>query len=65
MFAVKKGGAEGESDRLYLISTSEITLTNTVRDEILQASALPIKLTAHTPCHCRPCAGVGGRARRL
>lgn len=34
----------------YLIPTSEVTLTNTVRDEILAAEALPIKLTAHTPC---------------
>ena len=50
MFAVKKGGAEGEGETLYLISTSEITLTNTVRDEILPLAALPIKLTAHTPC---------------
>ena len=37
MFAVQKGGAEGAGERLYLISTSEITLTNTVRDEILDA----------------------------
>jgi len=54
MFAVKKGGGEAEEgtaeERLYLISTSEITLTNTVRGEILAADALPIKLTAHTPC---------------
>ena len=50
MFAVQKGGAEGEAERMYLISTSEITLTNTVRDEILDGGALPIKLTAHTPC---------------
>ena len=50
MFAVQKGGAEGEGEKLYLISTSEITLTNTVRDEILDAGALPIKLTSHTPC---------------
>jgi seryl-tRNA synthetase len=50
MFAVTKGGAEGEGERLYLISTSEITLTNTVRDEILPLAALPLKLTAHTPC---------------
>ena len=51
MFAVQKGGARRRSgERLYLISTSEITLTNTVRDEILAADALPIKLTAHTPC---------------
>jgi seryl-tRNA synthetase len=52
MFAVKKGGAEGAeaAEKLYLISTSEITLTNTVRGEILAADALPIKITAHTPC---------------
>lgn len=36
--------------KLYLIPTSEVTLTNTVRDEIVPAEALPIKLTAHTPC---------------
>jgi seryl-tRNA synthetase len=35
---------------LYLISTSEISLTNMVREEILAADRLPIKLTAHTPC---------------
>ena len=34
----------------YLIPTSEVTLTNTVRDEIVPLEALPIKLTAHTPC---------------
>jgi seryl-tRNA synthetase len=50
MFAVQKGGAKAQGERLYLISTSEITLTNSVRDEILAADALPIKLTAHTPC---------------
>ena len=50
MFAVKKGGQEGEGEPLYLISTSEITLTNTIRDEILPLAALPMKLTAHTPC---------------
>ena len=50
MFAVKKGGAEGEGEQLYLISTSEITLTNSVREEILDPAALPIRLTAHTPC---------------
>ena len=50
MFSVKKGGAESESEALYLISTAEITLTNSVRDEILPADALPIRLTAHSPC---------------
>jgi seryl-tRNA synthetase len=50
MFSVTKGGAEGEGGPLYLISTSEITLTNSVRGEILPADVLPIRLTAHTPC---------------
>ncbi len=50
MFSVRKGGVEGAGETLYLISTSEITLTNTVRGEILPAEALPIRLTAHTPC---------------
>ncbi|HEV2220961.1 MAG TPA: serine--tRNA ligase [Casimicrobiaceae bacterium] len=53
MFAVRKGGpAHGDDpdEKLYLISTSEITLTNSVRDRILAAEALPIRLTAHTPC---------------
>jgi seryl-tRNA synthetase len=50
MFSVRKGGVEGAGETLYLISTSEITLTNTVRGEILAADALPVKLTAHTPC---------------
>lgn len=36
--------------KLYLIPTSEVTLTNTVRDEIVALDSLPIKLTAHTPC---------------
>jgi seryl-tRNA synthetase len=54
MFAVKKGGSAADdpagAERLYLISTAEITLTNSVRDEILPAEALPVKLTAHSPC---------------
>lgn len=50
MFSVKKGGTEGAGEPLYLISTSEITLTNTVRGEILAAESLPLRLTAHTPC---------------
>ena len=50
MFSVRKGGQGDDAEPLYLISTSEITLTNTVRGEILDASLLPIKLTAHTPC---------------
>jgi seryl-tRNA synthetase len=46
--------------KLYLIPTSEVTLTNTVRDEIVALENLPIKLTAHTPCF-RSEAGSYGR----
>jgi seryl-tRNA synthetase len=40
----------GEAGNLYLIPTSEVSLTNIVRDEILPLDSLPMKLTAHTPC---------------
>jgi len=50
MFSVKKGGVEGEGELLYLISTSEVTLTGSIAGEILPPESLPIKLTAHTPC---------------
>jgi seryl-tRNA synthetase len=46
--------------KLYLIPTSEVTLTNTVRDEIVALEYLPLKLTAHTPCF-RSEAGAHGR----
>lgn len=49
MFWVTKGGGD-EKEEMYLISTSEISLTNTVREEVLGESDLPLKLTAHTPC---------------
>jgi len=67
LFAAKKGGQEGEassdSAALYLIPTSEVSLTNFVRDAILAESDLPIKLTAHTPCF-RSEAGSAGRDTR-
>ncbi len=63
LFAVKKGGQEGEGESLYLIPTSEVSLTNIVRDEIVAGDALPIKLTAHTPCF-RSEAGSYGRDTR-
>ncbi|MBS1171077.1 MAG: serine--tRNA ligase [Burkholderiaceae bacterium] len=63
LFAVKKGGQEGEEEALYLIPTAEVTLTNTVRGEIVSADELPIKLTAHTPCF-RSEAGSYGRDTR-
>ena len=63
LFSVKKGGAEGEGETFYLIPTSEVSLTNIVRDEILPLDALPIRMTAHTPCF-RSEAGSYGRDTR-
>jgi seryl-tRNA synthetase len=57
------GAAAEEQREQYLISTSEIPLTNTVREQILDAAALPIKLTAHSPCF-RSEAGSAGRDTR-
>ena len=65
LFAAKKGGQEGEAENaaLYLIPTSEVPLTNLVRDEILAEADLPMRLTAHTPCF-RSEAGSYGRDTR-
>ena len=67
LFAAKKGGQDGEPvpdhSALYLIPTSEVPLTNFVRDVVVQESELPIKLTAHTPCF-RSEAGSYGRDTR-
>ena len=67
LFAAKKGGQESEehpdNTPLYLIPTSEVPLTNTVRDTLLAESDLPIKLTAHSPCF-RSEAGSHGRDTR-
>ena len=41
---------KNEDESLYLIPTSEVSLTNTVRDEIIDVKHLPIRMTAHTPC---------------
>jgi seryl-tRNA synthetase len=62
MFWVLRGGDEEHAEQ-YLISTSEISLTNTVREQILKADELPIKLTAHSPCF-RSEAGSAGRDTR-
>jgi seryl-tRNA synthetase len=69
MFWVSRGeeGAAGEavaaSSEQYLISTSEISLTNSVRGELLPETSLPVRLTAHTPCF-RSEAGSAGRDTR-
>jgi seryl-tRNA synthetase len=62
MFKVQKGDNADGPDQ-YLISTSEISLTNTVRDSILKAEDLPLKMTAHSPCF-RSEAGSYGRDTR-
>jgi seryl-tRNA synthetase len=67
LFAVSKGGQQGldseEQQALYLIPTSEVSLTNLVRGEIVAQDALPIRMTAHTPCF-RSEAGSAGRDTR-
>ena len=57
------GVGDAAQQEQYLISTSEISLTNTVREQVLAASELPIKLTAHSPCF-RSEAGSAGRDTR-
>jgi seryl-tRNA synthetase len=74
MFFVTKGGEDdgpktdeqGKTiarEDQYLISTSEITLTSAVRETIVPAGGLPLRMTAHTPCF-RSEAGSGGRDTR-
>ena len=67
LFAAKKGGQDAEAvpdnAALYLIPTSEVPLTNFMRDQIVAEAELPIKLTAHTPCF-RSEAGSYGRDTR-
>ena len=53
---------EGEAD-FYLIPTAEVSLTNIVAGEIVDAKQLPIKFVAHTPCF-RSEAGASGRDTR-
>ena len=62
MFWVLRGG-DDEQHEQYLISTSEISLTNSVRESVLTVDELPVKLTAHSPCF-RSEAGSAGRDTR-
>ncbi len=62
MFWVSRGGDAAQPEQ-YLISTSEISLTNSVRERVLALEELPIRLTAHTPCF-RSEAGSAGRDAR-
>ena len=62
MFWVLRGGDEQAAEQ-YLISTAEISLTNSVREQMLRIDELPIRLTAHSPCF-RSEAGSAGRDTR-
>jgi seryl-tRNA synthetase len=55
--------SQAVQDKRYLIPTSEVPLTNTVRESILDEASLPLRLTAHTPCF-RSEAGSAGRDTR-
>jgi seryl-tRNA synthetase len=57
------GAGVAAAKEQYLISTSEIPLTNTVREQVLALADLPLRLTAHTPCF-RSEAGSAGRDTR-
>ena len=48
LFSVQ--GTTQDNKPLYMIPTAEVPLTNIVRDEIVEASEMPLKMTAHTPC---------------
>ena len=52
-------------DDLYLIPTAEVPVTNLLRDEILDADALPIKYCAYTPCFRREAGSYGAHVRGL
>ncbi|SDY23161.1 seryl-tRNA synthetase [Lysobacter sp. yr284] len=62
LFATVVGEGEAASKR-YLIPTSEVPLTNVVREEIVEDAALPLRMTAHSMCF-RAEAGSAGRDTR-
>ncbi len=55
--------AGADAEKLYLIPTAEVPVTNLLRDEIVAAESLPLKFVAHTPCF-RSEAGSYGRDTR-
>ena len=51
LFAVQRAGADGKGgEKLYLIPTAEVPVTNIVRDEIVPLDRLPLKFVCHSPC---------------
>ncbi|MEM7572789.1 MAG: serine--tRNA ligase [Bacteroidota bacterium] len=53
------------ADDFYLIPTAEVPLTNIYRDQILNESDFPIKLTGYTPCFRREAGSYGAHVRGL
>lgn len=64
MYRVLCGGEDNPREQ-FLISTSEITLTNTVRERILKAEELPLRMTAHSPCFRSEAGSYGKDTRGL
>ena len=54
-----------ENDKLYLIPTAEVPLTNIFRNKLLELNELPIKLTAYSPCFRREAGSYGKNVRGL
>ncbi len=54
-----------ERDDLWLIPTAEVPLTNMLRDEVLDASDLPVRYTAYSPCFRREAGAAGKDTRGL
>lgn len=63
LFAVPRAVSPGVTENAYLIPTAEVPLTNMVRDTIIDATSLPLRYVAHTPCF-RSEAGSYGRDTR-
>lgn len=64
MYRVVCGGEDNPREQ-FLISTSEITMTNTVRERILKAEELPLRMTAHSPCFRSEAGSYGKDTRGL
>ena len=52
-------------DKFYLIPTAEVPVTNIYRDEIVKENAIPVKMTAYTPCFRREAGSFGADVRGL
>ncbi|OCG63778.1 MULTISPECIES: serine--tRNA ligase [unclassified Gilliamella] len=65
LFHTKPLDEETESSNYALIPTAEVPVTNLVRDEILDESVLPLKMTAHTPCFRSEAGSYGKDTRGL